>query len=296
MASAVDPAAAAIAELVHAMSTPGPLGLLTEPPLCKVSSFLSDGQDSPSVTVRLEEPFWFSNAHIEMLVHCAQLQCMLEVETVGQHAAPRRLDEVCASRPIVHELLDALCADAETLQPGTGLMPLLDESGLSSTCPLVAHYLGDPDKVYRDESVPVVREYLEHVSSLNQLLCIARQLRADVSSGRHKYTAHKIALLYHSINSSKLARDVLRRRIEEHFEDVKEATESEERPVLPEELRTWIVVRARTMSTGHPYALPRPSCNWLISPPRSRLLTRPFPMLSHALTRACAHATAGPLR
>jgi hypothetical protein len=160
----------------------------------------------------------------------------------------------------------------------------------------VAHYLGDPDKVYRDESVPVVREYLEHVSSLNQLLCIARQLRADVSSGRHKYTAHKIALLYHSINSSKLARDVLRRRIEEHFEDVKEATESEERPVLPEELRTWIVVRARTMSTGHPYALARPSCKWLISPPRSRLLTRPFPMLSHALTRACAHATAGPLR
>ena len=236
------------------MSTHGPLGLLTEPPLCKVSSFLSDGQDSPSVTVRLEEPFWFSNAHIEMLVHCAQLQCMLEVETVGQHAAPRRLDEVCASRPIVHELLDALCADAETLQPGTGLMPLLDESGLSSTCPLVAHYLGDPDKVYRDESVPVVREYLEHVSTLNQLLCIARQLRADVSSGRHKYTAHKIALLYHSINSSKLARDVLRRRIEEHFEDVKEATETEERPVLPEELRTWIVVRARTMSTGHPYA------------------------------------------
>ena len=58
---------------------------------------------------------------------------------------------------------------------------------------------------------------------------------------RHKYTAHKIALLYHAINNSKLARDVLRKRIEEHFEDVKEATETQEKPDLPQELADWIV-------------------------------------------------------
>jgi len=224
-----------------ASSSPLPLGRFTEPPLRKVSSFLSDTQDSPSVAVHLHQPFWSGSAHVELLVHCAQLQCMLEVETVGSNSAPRRLDEVCASRPKVHELLDALCADAEALQPGAGPMPLLDESGLSATCPLVAHYLGDPGKVYRDEAVPVVREYLEHVSALNQLLCIASQLRDDVLGGRHKYTAHKIALLYHAINSSKLAREVLRKRIEEHFEDVKDSTETQESPVLPAPLVSWIV-------------------------------------------------------
>lgn len=225
-------------------ASPLPLGRFTEPPLRKVSSFLSDTVDSPSIAVRLKEPIWSGSAHLEMLIHCVQLQCMLEVETVGVNATPRHLSEVCASRPKVHELLDALCADADTLQPGAGTMALLDQSGLSATCPLVAHYLGDPDKVYRSDTVPVVREYLEHLGALNQLLCIATQLRDDVSQGRHKYTAHKIALLYHAINSSKLARDVLRKRIEEHFEDVKDATETQDMPVLPAPLAEWVVVRA----------------------------------------------------
>ena len=75
-------------------------------------------------------------------------------------------------------------------------------------CPLVAHYLGDPDKVYRTDAVPAVREYLDHVAALNQLMTIAKQLADDVTGGRHKYTAHKIALLYHAINNTKLAREV----------------------------------------------------------------------------------------
>ena len=89
-----------------------------------------------------------------------------------------------------------------------------------------------------------MREYLDHVSALNQLLCIAKQLRSDVEAKKHKYTAHKIALLYHAINSSKLARDVLRKRIEEHFEDVKDATETQEVPILPDHLSHWILVSA----------------------------------------------------
>lgn len=94
--------------------------------------------------------------------------------------------------------------------------------------------------MYRSDAVPVVREYLEHIAALNQLLCIATQLRDDVLAGRHKYTAHKIALLYHAINNTKLAREHLRRRIEEHFEDVKEATETQESPTLPNELTEWV--------------------------------------------------------
>ena len=100
--------------------------------------------------------------------------------------------------------------------------------------------LGGP-QIYRDEDVPGVREYIDHVGMLNQLHCIATQLRGDAAAGRHKYAAHKIALLYHAINSSKLARDRLRKRIEEHFEDVKDATEAEGTPLMPPHLADWIV-------------------------------------------------------
>ena len=91
-------------------------------------------------------------------------------------------------------------------------MPLMEATGLSAMCPLVAHYLGDPERSYRRDDVPNVREYLEHVSALNQLLVIATQLRDDVVAKRHKYTAHKIALLYHAINNTKMSRDVSRSR------------------------------------------------------------------------------------
>jgi hypothetical protein len=37
---------------------------------------------------------------------------------------------------------------------------------------------------------------------------------------------------------------VLRKRIEEHFEDVKEATETHEAPTLPQHLVEWIAVHA----------------------------------------------------
>jgi hypothetical protein len=258
--------------------------LLREPPLRTVSSFLEDSSNAPSL-VRLAEPFWTGQAYVRLLVHAVQLHTLLERETVGSGTTPQ-LDEICAARPRVGELLDALFADAALIRPGIETpVPLLDETGLSAMCPLVAHYLGDPDKLYRSDDVPVVREYVEHVGALNQLLQITMQLRDDVTSGRHKYAAHKIALVYHAINNSKLAREVcgyarassthspspppptfddaapggtqthsdfspfahtppaqvLRKRIEEHFEDVKEATETQEAPVLPPELVTWLV-------------------------------------------------------
>lgn len=188
----------------------GSPSLHAEPPLRRVSSFLQE-PDSPSVSVRLAEPFWSGAAPLRLLVRAVQLHTLLERETLGDR--PRDLTEVCESRPRVAELLDELCAEAAAMQHELGHedespMPVLDETGLSTMCPLVAHYLGDPDKVYRSESVPNVREYLDHVAGLNQLMCIADQLRSDVAGGRHKYTAHKIALLYHAINSTKLAREV----------------------------------------------------------------------------------------
>ncbi len=187
--------------------------LLAEPPLRRVSSFLEE-PSSPSVTVRLQEPFWSSMAHVRLLVRAVQLQTLLESETGGPSSrAPHRLDELCASHPNIAQLLDEFYQEVATLQGGEAdPMPLMEATGLSAMCPLVAHYLGDPERSYRRDDVPNVREYLEHVSALNQLLVIATQLRDDVVAKRHKYTAHKIALLYHAINNTKMSRDVSRSR------------------------------------------------------------------------------------
>lgn len=187
--------------------------LFCEPPLRRVSSFLAQPSSPATRAVRLDEPIWNGAAHLRLLVHAVQLHTLLERETVGDaNDVPRRLDEVCNSRPRVAEILEEICTAAALLQPDAAAnvspMPLLDETGLSSMCPLVAHYLGDPDRVYRVDSVPVVREYLDHVAALNQLMTIAMQLRRDINGGQHKYTAHKIALLYHAINNTKLAREV----------------------------------------------------------------------------------------
>ena len=94
--------------------------------------------------------------------------------------------------------------------------------------------------MYRDDSIPLVKQYLEQATGLNQLLVTATALREDMRVRSFKYTAHKLALLYHAVNLSRVARETLRKRIEEHFEDVKAATEAGDRPDLPEALVEWI--------------------------------------------------------
>lgn len=126
-----------------------------EPPLRLVSSFM-ESHGSPSVAVRLAEPIWGGGCtRAEMLVRCAQLQVLLERETEGSAYVPT-LEEVCAARPRVHELIQDVYDGAEVLtqQPGADPMVLLDSSGLSGLCPLVAHFLGDPDKVRAPRATP----------------------------------------------------------------------------------------------------------------------------------------------
>ena len=58
--------------------------------------------------------------------------------------------------------------------------------------------------------------------------------------------AAPLALVYHiyprlTRASSLLLRQHMRKRIEEHFEDIKDATEAAEAPQLPPELAEWVV-------------------------------------------------------
>jgi hypothetical protein len=144
--------------------------------------------------------------------------------------------------------------------------------------------------------------------ALNQLAVIASLTRQDLGTGIHKYAAHKLALLYQAVNLSKLRRDELRKRIEEHFEDVKARTSFLRRPpnyttpynstqtapdfcprtrfkIRRDELRrrieehfedvkarrTDMRTRAHTQSSFHPISPPTPS-----PPPRLRPTSSPL--------------------
>ena len=81
-----------------------------------------------------------------MMVRCIQLHTVLECETT-EHAQAARLEDICAQRPTVRQLIENMCDDADVLNAGSNPMALIERSGLACMCPLVGHYLGDPDKV-----------------------------------------------------------------------------------------------------------------------------------------------------
>ena len=218
--------------------------LQSSAPLRTISPFLQRSDSPASVPVRLTEPLFHSGERVELLVHCVQLHVLLErAEALAADAGgDLSLEEVCDRTPRIRSLLTGLSEASQALQPGPPLL-VLEETGLASMCPVVAHVLGDDaDEAHRDEGVLKPNEYLEHVTAVNQLACTARQLRRDVSGGHVKYAAHKVALLYHAVNLSKVHREVLRKRIEEHFEDIKIATDpTAEAPGLSPELVSWLV-------------------------------------------------------
>ena len=164
--------------------------------LRRVSSHLLESEPSRTRS-RLSEPLWGDGAlRADFMVRASQLNAILERE-VSESGSVDSLDTVCARSPRARELLDALHAAAAALHHPSPLS-LLEESNLALMCPAAAHFLGSPDVVYRDESVPLLHEQWEQLGALSQLACVAAQLTADMDAGRHKYCAHKLALLYHA--------------------------------------------------------------------------------------------------
>jgi len=213
------------------MPPPSPSPLAAQDPLRKVRSLFESSGNSP-VAVRLSEPLWHTDTGVDDLAACMQLQVLLERR--GADAG-----SIAAAHPHLQPLIDQQVA-AEPL-------PLMQSAGFTAVCPLVAQHLGHgpTEAVTGPDGKPVLplSELLDHMAALNQLLVIATQLREDVQGRLFKYTAHKLALLYQAVNLSRLHRDTLRRRIEEHFEDVKSATERDGHgsPALPPPLVEWLV-------------------------------------------------------
>jgi len=186
--------------------------LIGTPPLRTVSSFLEAASPEVVVPVRLKEPLWRTGARVDLLVACMQAQMLLERAYHGS-GITCTVDEVYAAHPRVHALLARVCEAAATLQPGPSPLQLLEDTGLAAMAPYVAQLLsGGAFGAHAREHVPAAHEYHEHAAAINQLLTISQQLSRDVSTGVHKYTAHKLALLYHAVNLSKFRREELRRR------------------------------------------------------------------------------------
>ena len=186
--------------------------LIGTPPLRKVSSFLEAASPEVVVPVRLKEPLWRTGARVELLVACMQAQMLLERAYHGS-GITCTVDEVYAAHPRVHALLVRICEAAATLQADPSPLQLLEDTGLAAMAPYVAQLLsGGAFGAHAREHVPASHEYHEHAAAVNQLLTISQQLSRDVSAGVHKYTAHKLALLYHAVNLSKFRREELRRR------------------------------------------------------------------------------------
>ena len=250
------------------------------PPLRRVSSHLLESEPSRTRS-RLSEPLWGDGAlRADFMVRASQLNAILERE-VSESGSVDSLDTVCARSPRARELLDALHAAAAALHHPSPLS-LLEESNLALMCPAAAHFLGSPDVVYRDESVPLLHEQWEQLGALSQLACVAAQLTADMDAGRHKYCAHKLALLYHAaVHLARLRDAELEGRIRQHFEDVKLATEEPNFSQLPPRLVEW--VRA-TCAAVHERVAPQPRQLFAANAPRLAAFLSP-PRAEDALRR-----------
>lgn len=190
-------------------------------PVRQVSGFLEPSRGTPSspsarVPVRLSEPLWGSSGtrRVDFLSQCVQLQVLLEAGGDARQLYAQRISMLSAA------------AREVGIDAGDEDLPLLEATQLVSVFPLVGRELGSSDEECNSKDAPSLSEILEHMAALNQLLAVAIQLRDDIAAQTYKYAAHKLALLYQAINLSRLKRDVFRKRIEEHFEDVKQATES----------------------------------------------------------------------
>mmetsp|Transcript_11793 Transcript_11793/g.27258 ORF Transcript_11793/g.27258 Transcript_11793/m.27258 type:complete len:242 (-) Transcript_11793:381-1106(-) len=209
------------------------MALLFGTPVRQVSGFLEPSRgSSPSarVPVRLAEPLWGGSSRsrrVDFLSQCVQLQVLLEAGGDARQLHAQRISALAAASRDVG------------VDEGDEELPVLESTQLVSVFPLVGRELGSSDEECNSKDAPSLSEVLDHLAALNQLLAVAVQLREDIAAQSYKYTAHKLALLYQAINLSRLKRDAFRKRIEEHFEDVKEVTEGGHKQ-LPPPVVEWL--------------------------------------------------------
>nr|XP_032827221.1 uncharacterized protein LOC116952203 isoform X2 [Petromyzon marinus] len=185
-----------------------------------------------------------------ILALCFNLDLLIRTELQQQQSS-------LETSPIESDAFQAEAADVlekitRTLQhlppPVPELEDYLDSRGLSLFFPRVEVYIihGRPVDMLEQ---PPLDDYFENVCRLNQILVLSQQLQGDVYQlNRHKYIAHRIAVLYRAMHQmgdvALLA--AYRRDVEARFPRIKACLSVEEPgkgppPTLPDHHAKWLL-------------------------------------------------------
>ncbi|XP_058248878.1 uncharacterized protein si:ch211-218d20.15 isoform X2 [Hemibagrus wyckioides] len=185
---------------------------------------------------------------LDMFCLCGQLDLLVRSQVhQGQSKLDMSPEELEAFRNQGAEIIDQMKQCLEHLpKPAPLLEDYLDIAGLSLMFPRVEVYIihGSPvDMLER----PALDGYFPHLGRLNQLLRFSQLLDNDVKHlGRHKYIAHKLAVVHQVLNSFKdvFPLSAIKKDIETNFRQIKMSLVAEEgsiqEPQLPAQYISWV--------------------------------------------------------
>jgi len=134
-------------------------------------------------------------------------------------------------------------AYAKLEAPDPGLADYLVRTKLTKLFPrTLAASRDDAEMSQLTKRIPM-DAYFAHLSVLNQLVSVAKQILHDLESlSNHKYIAHQVALLYQCLSLARSPVDPFRAELEGNFSSIKRASKGlEHKPGrLPIETAAWL--------------------------------------------------------
>ena len=146
-----------------------------------------------------------------------------------------------AAVTLLREELGRAYANLEA--PDPGLADYLVRAKLTKLFPrTLAASRDDAEMSHLTKRIPM-DAYFAHLSVLNQLVTVAKQILHDLESlSNHKYIAHQVALLYQCLSLARSPVDPFRAELEGNFSSIKRAAKGlEHKPGrLPIETAAWL--------------------------------------------------------
>ncbi|MEW5318410.1 MAG: hypothetical protein WDW38_009634 [Sanguina aurantia] len=135
-------------------------------------------------------------------------------------------------------ILQKIEAACGMLAPRKSAQAALQSLGLLDMFPYLQ--MGLAGKPLQDVSQHHGTSYLAYITQLNQVVMLGSQLYYDACvPEHHKYVAHQVALLYHTLNLLQSDTKVIRRLVEARFDEIKTITESKD-PYMSIEMSDWL--------------------------------------------------------
>eukprot|EP00164_Ancoracysta_twista_P007161 GFYU01010127.1.p1 GENE.GFYU01010127.1~~GFYU01010127.1.p1 ORF type:complete len:284 (-),score=12.84 GFYU01010127.1:167-1018(-) len=175
----------------------------------------------------------------EVLSMCTQLECIIEKADLKQKQNIETYHEEEMITILFHQVYDV----CNTMGPRKQFPDLMIEHDLCRMYPLITERVfgDDAASLPTDAQVkqPLLKDYFQNITMVGQLIAMSDQLQTDVALTNHKYMAHQIALLYQCLNQTRCM-GKFKSRVEGKFEEIKRVTEGASKPVLPDEVLSWL--------------------------------------------------------